>query len=156
MPRWLITDRIRDRSRRLRRPVDRDIRDRGLAHRASVDRCAVAEVERRRPESARLDIDLDGLIRGLSNKEIGAELGIGPDAVKRVVSRLLIKLDAPSRTALVQPALQTDAARRRAERPYLAPARRRSRTYPIVSSPIASVIANAWGSVGTVVATKKL
>jgi DNA-binding CsgD family transcriptional regulator len=55
---------------------------------------------------------LDGLIRGLANKEIGAELGIGPDAVKRVVSRLLIKLDAPSRTALVKPALQTDAARR--------------------------------------------
>ena len=55
---------------------------------------------------------LDGLIRGLSNKEIAAELGIGPDAVKRVVSRLLIKLDVPSRTALVQPALQTDAARR--------------------------------------------
>jgi DNA-binding CsgD family transcriptional regulator len=59
---------------------------------------------------------LDGLIRGLSNKEIGGELGIGPDAVKRVVSRLLIKLDAPSRTALVQPALQTDAARRRRSR----------------------------------------
>jgi DNA-binding CsgD family transcriptional regulator len=56
---------------------------------------------------------LDGLIRGLTNKEIAAELGIGPDAVKRVVSRLLIKLNAPSRSALVQPALQTDAARRR-------------------------------------------
>lgn len=56
---------------------------------------------------------LDGLIRGLANKEIAAELGIGPDAVKRVISRLLIKLDAPSRTALVQPALQTEAARRR-------------------------------------------
>ncbi|TMC77198.1 MAG: hypothetical protein E6J09_08085 [Chloroflexi bacterium] len=56
---------------------------------------------------------LGGLIRGLTNKEIGAELGIGPDAVKRVVSRLLIKLNAPSRAALVQPALQTDAARRR-------------------------------------------
>jgi DNA-binding CsgD family transcriptional regulator len=60
---------------------------------------------------------LDGLIRGLSNKEIAGELGIGPDAVKRVVSRLLIKLDAPSRTALVQPALQTDAARRRSRAP---------------------------------------
>lgn len=60
---------------------------------------------------------LDGLIRGLANKEIAAELGIGPDAVKRVVSRLLIKLDAPSRTALVQPALQTDAARRRSQLP---------------------------------------
>jgi DNA-binding CsgD family transcriptional regulator len=59
---------------------------------------------------------LDGLIRGLANKEIGAELGIGPDAVKRVVSRLLIKLDASSRTALVKPALQTDAARRRTSR----------------------------------------
>jgi DNA-binding CsgD family transcriptional regulator len=59
---------------------------------------------------------LDGLIRGLSNKEIAAELGVGPDAVKRVVSRLLIKLNAPSRTALVQPALQTDAARRRGSR----------------------------------------
>jgi DNA-binding CsgD family transcriptional regulator len=56
---------------------------------------------------------LDGLIRGVTNKEIAAELGIGPDAVKRVVSRLLIKLNAPSRAALVQPALQTDAARRR-------------------------------------------
>jgi DNA-binding CsgD family transcriptional regulator len=56
---------------------------------------------------------LDGLIRGLANKEIAAELGIGPDAVKRVVSRLLIKLDAPSRTALVQPALRTEAARQR-------------------------------------------
>jgi DNA-binding CsgD family transcriptional regulator len=59
---------------------------------------------------------LDGLIRGLTNKEIGGELGIGPDAVKRVISRLLIKLDAPSRTALVRPALQTDAARRRTSR----------------------------------------
>jgi DNA-binding CsgD family transcriptional regulator len=56
---------------------------------------------------------LDGLIRGLTNKEIAAELGIGADAVKRVVSRLMIKLNAPSRTALVQPALETDAARRR-------------------------------------------
>ena len=59
---------------------------------------------------------LDGLIRGLANKEIAAELGIGPDAVKRVISRLLVKLDAPSRTALVRPALQTDAARRRRSR----------------------------------------
>ena len=59
---------------------------------------------------------LDGLIRGLTNKEIAGELGIGPDAVKRVVSRLMIKLNAPSRTALVQPALQTDAARRRRSR----------------------------------------
>jgi DNA-binding CsgD family transcriptional regulator len=56
---------------------------------------------------------LDGLFRGLANKEIAAELGIGPDAVKRIISRLLLKLDAPSRTALVQRALQTDAARRR-------------------------------------------
>ena len=59
---------------------------------------------------------LDGLIRGLANKEIAAELGIGPDAVKRVISRLLIKLDASSRTALVKPALQSDAARRRTSR----------------------------------------
>ena len=59
---------------------------------------------------------VDGLIRGLTNKEIAAELGIGPDAVKRLVSRLLIKLNAPSRAALVQPALETDAARRRRSR----------------------------------------
>jgi DNA-binding CsgD family transcriptional regulator len=59
---------------------------------------------------------LDGLIRGLSNKEIAAELGVGADAVKRVISRLLIKLNAPSRTALVQPALQTEAARLRRSR----------------------------------------
>lgn len=59
---------------------------------------------------------LEGLIRGLTNKEIGGELGIGPDAVKRVISRLLLKLNVPSRTALVQAALQTDAARRRRSR----------------------------------------
>jgi DNA-binding CsgD family transcriptional regulator len=52
------------------------------------------------------------LIRGLTNKEIGAALGIGPDAVKRVISRLLAKLDAPSRTALARQALETSAARR--------------------------------------------
>lgn len=54
---------------------------------------------------------LDGLVRGLTNKEIAAELGVGPDAVKRTISRLLIKLDAPSRTALVQVALRSSAAR---------------------------------------------
>jgi DNA-binding CsgD family transcriptional regulator len=60
---------------------------------------------------------LDLLVRGLTNKEIGGKLGIGPDAVKRVISRLLIKLDAPSRTALVQQALQTSAARNRSRGP---------------------------------------
>jgi DNA-binding CsgD family transcriptional regulator len=59
---------------------------------------------------------VDGLIRGLTNKEIGGELGVGPDAVKRVISRLMVKLNAPSRTALVRPALLTDAARRRRSR----------------------------------------
>ena len=54
---------------------------------------------------------LDGLVRGLTNKEIAAELGVGPDAVKRTISRLLIKLNAPSRTALVQVALRSSAAR---------------------------------------------
>jgi DNA-binding CsgD family transcriptional regulator len=60
---------------------------------------------------------LDLLTRGLTNKEIGGELGIGPDAVKRVISRLLVKLEAPSRTALVQQALQTSAARNRSGGP---------------------------------------
>jgi DNA-binding CsgD family transcriptional regulator len=59
---------------------------------------------------------LDRLMRGLANKEIAAELGVGPDAVKRVISRLLVKLDAPSRAALVRNALQTDAARGRRSR----------------------------------------
>jgi DNA-binding CsgD family transcriptional regulator len=54
---------------------------------------------------------VDGLIRGLTNKEIAAELGVGPDAVKRTISRLLLKLNAPSRTALVQVALRSSAAR---------------------------------------------
>jgi DNA-binding CsgD family transcriptional regulator len=54
---------------------------------------------------------IDGLIRGLTNKEIAAELGVGPDAVKRTISRLLLKLNAPSRTALVQVALRSSAAR---------------------------------------------
>ena len=50
---------------------------------------------------------LVGVTRGLTNKEIAAELAIGPDAVKRVVSRLLVKLNATSRTALVEAALRT-------------------------------------------------
>jgi DNA-binding CsgD family transcriptional regulator len=79
-------------------------------HRAETDGHARTSDPRLTPRQRQV---LDGLIRGLANKEIAAELGIGPDAVKRVVSRLLIKLDAPSRTALVQPALQTEAARRR-------------------------------------------
>jgi DNA-binding CsgD family transcriptional regulator len=54
---------------------------------------------------------LDGLVRGLTNKEIAAELGVGPDAVKRTISRLLIKLNVQSRTALVEVALRTSAAR---------------------------------------------
>jgi DNA-binding CsgD family transcriptional regulator len=54
---------------------------------------------------------VDGLIRGLTNKEIAAELGVGPDAVKRTISRLLLKLNAPSRTALVQVTLRSSAAR---------------------------------------------
>ncbi|HEY7624757.1 MAG TPA: LuxR C-terminal-related transcriptional regulator [Candidatus Limnocylindria bacterium] len=60
---------------------------------------------------------LDLLVRGLTNKEIGGKLGIGADAVKRVISRLLTKLDAPSRTALVQQALQTSVARNRSRGP---------------------------------------
>lgn len=56
---------------------------------------------------------LDGLVRGLANKEIAAELGVGPDAVKRTISRLLSKLNAPSRTALVEIALRSSAARLR-------------------------------------------
>jgi len=82
-------------------------------HRAETDGRGRTSDPRLTPRQRQV---LDGLIRGLSNKEIAAELGIGPDAVKRVVSRLLIKLDAPSRTALVRPALQTDAARRRRSR----------------------------------------
>ena len=54
---------------------------------------------------------VDGLIRGLTNKEIAAELGVGPDAIKRTISRLLIKLNVQSRTALVQVALHSSAAR---------------------------------------------
>lgn len=54
---------------------------------------------------------LDGLVRGLTNKEIAAELGVGPDAVKRTISRLLIKLNVQSRTALVEVSLRTSAAR---------------------------------------------
>ena len=85
---------------------------RGEARAASEDRARRGD-PRLTPRQRQV---LDGLIRGLANKEIAAELGIGPDAVKRVISRLLIKLDASSRTALVKPALQSDAARRRGSR----------------------------------------
>jgi len=48
---------------------------------------------------------LGGVRRGLANKEIAFELGVGTDDVKRIVSRLLSLFDAPNRTALAQAAL---------------------------------------------------
>jgi DNA-binding CsgD family transcriptional regulator len=48
---------------------------------------------------------LGGVRRGLANKEIAYELGVGTDDVKRIVSRLLAVFDAPNRTALAQAAL---------------------------------------------------
>ncbi|MDQ2912893.1 MAG: helix-turn-helix transcriptional regulator [Chloroflexota bacterium] len=48
---------------------------------------------------------LGGVRRGLANKEIAYELGVGTDDVKRIVSRLLALFDAPNRTALAQAAL---------------------------------------------------
>ena len=48
---------------------------------------------------------LGGVRRGLANKEIAFELGVGTDDVKRIVSRLLALFDAPNRTALAQATL---------------------------------------------------
>ena len=48
---------------------------------------------------------LGGVRRGLANKEIAFELGVGTDDVKRIVSRLLALFDAPNRTALAQAAM---------------------------------------------------
>jgi len=48
---------------------------------------------------------LGGVRRGLANKEIAHELGVGTDDIKRIVSRLLARFDAPNRTALAQAAL---------------------------------------------------
>lgn len=48
---------------------------------------------------------LGGVRRGLANKEIAYELGVGTDDVKRIVSRLLTLFDCPNRTALAQAAL---------------------------------------------------
>ena len=48
---------------------------------------------------------LGGVRRGLANKEIAFELGVGTDDVKRIVSRLLSLFDAPNRTALAQAAM---------------------------------------------------
>jgi DNA-binding CsgD family transcriptional regulator len=48
---------------------------------------------------------LGGVRRGLANKEIAYELGVGTDDVKRIVSRLLALFDASNRTALAQAAL---------------------------------------------------
>ena len=90
-------------------------REMALLARLPVRRGAVAEAGTGRTDdpavTPRQRQVLDGLVRGLTNKEIAAELGVGPDAVKRTISRLLIKLNAPSRTALVEVALRTSAAR---------------------------------------------
>jgi DNA-binding CsgD family transcriptional regulator len=48
---------------------------------------------------------LGGVRRGLANKQIAFELGVGTDDVKRIVSRLLSLFDAPNRTALAQAAM---------------------------------------------------
>jgi hypothetical protein len=48
---------------------------------------------------------LGGVRRGLANKEIAYELGVGTDDVKRIVSRLLALFEAPNRTALAQAAV---------------------------------------------------
>ena len=48
---------------------------------------------------------LGGVRRGLANKEIAYELGVGTDDVKRIVSRLLAMFEAPNRTALAQAVL---------------------------------------------------
>jgi DNA-binding CsgD family transcriptional regulator len=48
---------------------------------------------------------LGGVRRGLANKEIAYELGVGTDDIKRIVSRLLALFEAPNRTALAQAAL---------------------------------------------------
>jgi len=86
-----------------------------LLARLPVRRGAVAEAGAGRTDdpavTPRQREVLDGLVRGLTNKEIAAELGVGPDAVKRTISRLLIKLNVQSRTALVEVALRTSAAR---------------------------------------------
>ena len=48
---------------------------------------------------------LGGVRRGLANKEIAYQLGVGTDDVKRIVSRLLALFEAPNRTTLAQAAL---------------------------------------------------
>lgn len=48
---------------------------------------------------------LGGVRRGLANKEIAYELGVGTDDIKRIVSRLLALFHAPNRTALAQAVL---------------------------------------------------
>jgi DNA-binding CsgD family transcriptional regulator len=51
---------------------------------------------------------LGGVRRGLANKEIAYELGVGTDDVKRIVSRLLALFHASNRTALAQAASSKD------------------------------------------------
>jgi DNA-binding NarL/FixJ family response regulator len=60
--------------------------------------------------SAREREVLELLVAGLSNKEIGRELGISLHGAKRHVSSILNKLDSPSRSHVVSTVLRSEAA----------------------------------------------
>lgn len=68
---------------------------------------AAAPVKRRGSLTTRENETLVLLVRGLSNKQIGRRLLISEHGAKRLVSSLLLKLDATNRTSAVVKAIRT-------------------------------------------------
>lgn len=76
--------------------------------RSLIQQAASAAPAKRRGElTARENETLVLLVRGLSNKQIGRRLRISEHGAKRLVSSVLLKLDATNRTSAVVKAIRT-------------------------------------------------
>lgn len=82
-----------------------------LEARSDLDSRRNEAAERLAALSAREREVLDGVVRGLSNKEIARELGISPRTVEAYRANLMMKMDADSLSDLVRMAIEAGAGR---------------------------------------------
>ncbi|MBJ7409890.1 MAG: response regulator [Phenylobacterium sp.] len=82
-----------------------------LEVRSDLDSRRNEAAERLAALSAREREVLDGVVRGLSNKEIARELGISPRTVEAYRANLMMKMGADSLSDLVRMAIEASAGR---------------------------------------------